>query len=525
MMSALSPPWRWLLVAALMYAAVALVTFPDWTVDDAFITFRYAANLAEFGELTWNPGEDPVEGYTGVLLPLLLALAIKLGFSPLLVSKAIALLAYGISLLLLDRFLATVRVAPGVRVVALALQATMPFFFTHVLGGLETLLFTALVQAHLFALFGVLRQPGAPAWSLALTGLLAGLARPEGVVLAVAALAVAVWSRRHDPVWRRRLLTQVVLGFVLPGLVYFLLRWSYYGQFFPNPFYVKAGGQDGFVNPYSLAWLYEFLSRFLFLPWLAAGALALAARGGGELRERWHGAEREVAGCAVAAAFFVLVCSLLYLHATLAMNYAGRFFIPFYPILLTGAALLADLGAVRLDGLGRKSLALAGAAFLLGQVGYHLAGLAPQREYATWYQQLMEDEHIAIGRFLGEHLPREATLVVHVDAGAMPYYSRMRAIDMGGLNDETLSRGKLGRQRYADYFFNARAAAVVFTSNRPDRVAPHADNLMDDPRFAQYRLVKVFGTSTGRRYYQFLYLRGEWADRLFPPGGEGGVTG
>ncbi len=41
--------------------------YRDFIVDDAFITLRYARNLARFGAPVWNPGEDPCEGYTSPL--------------------------------------------------------------------------------------------------------------------------------------------------------------------------------------------------------------------------------------------------------------------------------------------------------------------------------------------------------------------------------------------------------------------------------------------------------------------------
>src|SRR5688572_25266220 len=41
--------------------------------DDAFISFRYARNLARGAGLVFNPGEAPVEGYTNFLWVLLLA--------------------------------------------------------------------------------------------------------------------------------------------------------------------------------------------------------------------------------------------------------------------------------------------------------------------------------------------------------------------------------------------------------------------------------------------------------------------
>ena len=85
----LGPRVYGVLALALTISAVALAALPKWTIDDAFISYRYAQNLAEHGELTWNPGEDPVEGYTGVALPVILAAGMKVGIEPTTSSKAL----------------------------------------------------------------------------------------------------------------------------------------------------------------------------------------------------------------------------------------------------------------------------------------------------------------------------------------------------------------------------------------------------------------------------------------------------
>ena len=53
----------------------------DFVTDDAYISFRYARNLALSGELVFNLGER-VEGYTNFLWTVMLALGIKLGCRP-----------------------------------------------------------------------------------------------------------------------------------------------------------------------------------------------------------------------------------------------------------------------------------------------------------------------------------------------------------------------------------------------------------------------------------------------------------
>lgn len=52
------------LVAALWVVIIGIT--PLTIIDDAFISFRYARNLATHGELVFNPGER-VEGITNLL--------------------------------------------------------------------------------------------------------------------------------------------------------------------------------------------------------------------------------------------------------------------------------------------------------------------------------------------------------------------------------------------------------------------------------------------------------------------------
>ena len=69
----------------------------DFVTDDAYISFRYARNLALSGQLVFNLGER-VEGYTNFLWTVILALGIKLGLGPVVLSRFLGV-ALGISTL------------------------------------------------------------------------------------------------------------------------------------------------------------------------------------------------------------------------------------------------------------------------------------------------------------------------------------------------------------------------------------------------------------------------------------------
>src|SRR6478672_9599209 len=85
-------PRRILLVVLLLVAAAALIAHSlvfNFVTDDAFISFVYSRNLAEHGKLVFNLGEHPVEGYTNFLWTVLLALFMKVGLLPELMSRVL----------------------------------------------------------------------------------------------------------------------------------------------------------------------------------------------------------------------------------------------------------------------------------------------------------------------------------------------------------------------------------------------------------------------------------------------------
>ena len=115
-----------------------------YTVDDAYISFRYARNLAHGHGLVYNAGER-VEGYTNFLFTVLLAGGIRVGLGPVVFSKVLgALSAFGA--LVCTYFLAgRLRPFRTLPCVATWLLATTVVFDGYAVFGLETSLFVALV--------------------------------------------------------------------------------------------------------------------------------------------------------------------------------------------------------------------------------------------------------------------------------------------------------------------------------------------------------------------------------------------
>ncbi|HEV3234731.1 MAG TPA: hypothetical protein VG329_09310 [Candidatus Dormibacteraeota bacterium] len=487
-------------VAGVAYLVLAVVLHPRWTMDDAYISLRFATNLAQHGQLAWNLTGSPVEGYTGVLLPLLLAAAIRVSLPALQLTEALNAVAVITSGVLVYAILRLHQVHRWLTLGAVLVFCLNPFLPTQALSGLETGLFMLGLTAAvwLFARLETVRGAGwANEVALGIALLLTCLARPEGVLLAAAALTALVFLRRRQGRPWLASTARVGLTVAVPGVSY--LAWTnfYYGGILPNTFYVKAG-TAGTVGDSAVA-IVVFVLASLALPVVAGWSLARTPPGP---------VRRPLTATLALAVGGALLVS--YLRADLIQNIGFRFFVPALPLILVGLALV-------LDRRHRDGFRLTGAAryvavgTLVVQLLASLSLLGARRAQDAAYGQLIMDEHKPAGDYIAATVPRNAVLAVCVDAGAIPYYSGLDAIDMGGLNDRHLARDHLTLAQKVDYLFSRRPQVIVLTSDAPDRSVGGPDiagAVGADPRLAGYRLARSFGTraSGWEHYYQLVYL-------------------
>ncbi len=214
--------WRLLGTCVAIAGAALWFLWPtplEFPIDDTYIHFVYAQNLAEQGNLAFNsPGEDGV-GTTSLLWVVLLAGAHWLGVSMHVVAKALGVAALAVVAIGLHQLLLPIwgRRPALAATLLVALSGNMVWF---ALSGMETMLFLALGMLGLL----VYRQERW-LWLGAVLGLMA-LTRPEGLALAAAIGVVELW--RHRGVKVAILGTILVCALVCgPWFVYLLLRTGY----------------------------------------------------------------------------------------------------------------------------------------------------------------------------------------------------------------------------------------------------------------------------------------------------------
>lgn len=238
-----------------------------WLGDDAFISFRYARNWAEGRGLVFNPGER-VEGYTNFLWVAVLAAAHRIGLSIPLVALFGCIACYIGVLYLVLRIVRGELDAPVVSLAAIALAFCYPFV-VYATGGLETMFSTFLVVLALErASRGAHLAAGA-------AGIGATMSHPDHAIFYVV-LGIALLVRRTGA----RGLIAYAAPFVVVYVPYFLIRWSYFGDFFPNTYYTKSA-HDPY---YSQGLFYLFASA---LTGGVFGVLPLFGHGMATLRNRF----------------------------------------------------------------------------------------------------------------------------------------------------------------------------------------------------------------------------------------------
>jgi hypothetical protein len=424
-------------------------------VDDAFIFFRYAANVLAGHGVVFNPGER-VEGYTSALWLMTLIVTGSARVDPELAVRVLGSVLAAAGVIVTARF-PVGSVARGDRWIAwsaaalLALSAPYHVWAVH---GLETAMFT------LFVVLGVrgdvrdmrerVTSSTTPLWHS-----LGALTRPEGalffVVHLVRRVASATTARERLAAFRSCIPFAATVG------VQVVLRFAYYGDVVPNTFHTKVGFTPA-VGARGLAYAGSF-----FLDWRASIFVLLlpalwAARARRDLRYMW-------AVCATYVAAIVAEGGDAFP--------AFRFLVPIFPVLYLlvaeGAATLVPLVARRTN--PRVAAGCVGALVVALAVPHVQQGLAHAREEvkgANEFTGAMKE----VGRALRDRVPPDTVIALN-PVGAVPYFSELRTIDMLGLTDRhiantipaDLGEGQSGHEKGDGRYVLGRRPDLILLGN------------------------------------------------------------
>lgn len=499
-----------ILLACTLYYAFNFIDFSIPPFEDAAMIMRYAQHLAGGHGIVWNIGEAPVDGATDFLFMVASAALIKLGFTVGQAVRGIGFVSHLLTILLIYwtnrrvhngnipfSFLSGLYLAAGSGLSYVSAYFGTPFF--------------ALAAASTWTLGLLLMCEQNPRWWLslafALSGLVTGLIRPEGVILASLMLLAVVVMRGL----KNSISIIVIFGaaFLIFGGAYFIWRWDYFGYPLPNPFYKKGEGGWSW-NTFEISMLNTLR---LSLPVVFAFILGFRSK---ETMKTTLVYLIPILGFAAA---FGLVSN--------EMNFGARFQYATVPLALMSWIPLVR--GFRLEALNQVSVRER-SVYVVALIGLS-AGLV----YYSWFQTCFmalhqqrcdapyeRDGRLEMARMLADFRGKGYVMAV-TEAGLLPYYSGWDAVDTWGLNDQHIAHNGLTMEYLDEY----KPHIIMFH----DYYSPLVPPRLTEANLAQrwfsmtilmktyaeqngYVLAAVFGDSPYDTHYYYVRTDFEDSERL-----------
>lgn len=357
--------------------------------EDAVILYEYSKNLAEKGIITYSTSTSPIEGATDFLWMLFIAIfkfiRIDEFASSLILNFFGALLLLRILNIKIDRL--------PIYIICLILT---PYLFASLLG------FSSIIFASVYVLCIYLALNRNKYLYLAV--LILCLIRPDGVVWGIGVILTRVHCETDYNNIKKEIPT-AILCLLIPGILYFIWRRWYFGEWLPLPFLVKSTGERD--------WLFFFkvsaasVARVL-LPAVFAGFFV-------EKRARFL------------ARLVMLLClpALFYSAMRLEQNIGNRFLSPMF------------FGALFLFSLENKISAIL--------VYTTLSILASYTITEGTGRQLFLSRNESV-YFLSRELQKSEGKMLITETGRLSYYSNWQADDPWGLNTPRFAHRLINEQ-------------------------------------------------------------------------------
>ncbi len=510
-----------LLLGSTLFYASSYVDFSIPPFEDAAMLMRYAQHLAQGYGIVWNVGEHPVDGATDFLFMAVSAAFIKLGLTVGQSVRGIGFASHLITVLIVYwtnrrinnssipfSFLSGLYLAVGTGLSYVAAYFGTPFF--------------ALAAASTWTLGLLLIKQESPRFWLilafALSGLVTGLIRPEGVILAsLMLLAVIIMRGLKQSV---SIIAAFGIIFLLLGGAYFLWRWDYFGYPLPNPFYKKGDSGlhwDSFDN--------SLLNTLrLCLPFAIIALLGFRSR---ETTKQTIAYLIPILGFAAA---FILISD--------EMNYGARFQYALLPIVLMSWTQL--VGRVRLDVFSSLTRDPSQQNQLSGRersvTFIALIALSVSLIYYSWFQNCFltsyqqtcttayeDDGRYDMGKMLADYRGK-GYVIATTEAGLLPYYSGWTAIDTWGLNDQFIAHNGGLTVEYLDQYkphiimfhdyYSPLVPPKLTEANLAQRWFSMTIMMKDYAEANGYVLAAIFGDSPYDTHYYYVRSDFEDSERL-----------
>jgi arabinofuranosyltransferase len=434
--------------------------FSFFVSDDAYISFRYARNLSEYGQLTFTLGER-VEGYSNFLWTVLLGGFHFVGFSIPIISIILGVGFSMVSLLILWKLSIEIKgnstdldhIIHWSSPLILVLWAPFAAWSS---GGLETMMFTTLA---LFSIFLTIKKSKSRLlWGA--SWVLTALTRPEGAILFTIAFiwlfidTLADYFKEKQGFQLLALFKHflpLIYGSILFSITYgifFLWRIYYYGEILPNTWYAKIYGIppsflfkhgliyiNSFIEVFKIFWLLPILGGIFFLGKKTIWKLILP---------------------------FSAILFWFYYSAKVGGDFMAlfRFMVPALPLMalllsisIFGWSALFNRFLKKRSTLIISSFLILYPASLIGYLSFNFENISISKEKVQFGMESIRgminyaNDRVMVGKALGRIIKaypqRDVSLAVG-GAGAISFESRAaKIIDTFGLMDKSVARKKI----------------------------------------------------------------------------------
>ncbi len=445
--------------------------------DDAYITFRYIKNFTEGNGLVFNIGEY-VEGYTCFLWVMILSLIKKVGLNFISSSQILGVLSGCLMIVFTYKISSEIFNKEGksynfiFSLIAPMLLATNGSFAYWANSGMETALFGFLVTLAVYLYLKELNSPKTKFEYSSLVFLLAAMTRPEGVLIFIVALVhKAIRTFKSENADRKTVRKKFLVWlsvFLIPGLLFMVWRYSYYGFLLPNTFYAKTGTNiEYFHTGFNYVW--EFFKSYGLYGALLIVALFASAN-------KKYKSELLF----LSILFFVFCVYIISVGGD--VLHANRFFVPMLPVFY----ILVQEGMHVLLSRFEKPKLKKYAHILTLTLTLVFCYMTYNREYEqikkfSVYEKGLTDKMKITAEWLkkkqdasGRKLVVGATTI-----GALSYFSDVTLIDMLGLTDKEvahnpkpipeISSTEIGwkeRQYNVEYILSRKPDYIYFSTER-----------------------------------------------------------
>ena len=504
---------------------VHVSVFWRWIVDDAGIVFAVARNVAHGQGIVCQAGGERIEAVSSLPWMSLMASAFGLGifdlvWTPKVVSVALVVVSYSVIYLTLGE---NAPWGKRVALVGLCWLSLQTGFVVWSASGLENPLYVFGLSVLLACALKDLRtrsDGGCPGTVGVVAGIV-GVTRPEGVlfvfVYPVWRILARVSNAGATDVEVMRGTARYVIGFGSVISAFVLFRWSYFGEFLPNPYYAKGGPSWRMLEdlivfrdpmPAKLFGLTEALGGGLgwwLLGLVCAGTVWCWLR---RLLDPIH----SLLGVLLAGS--TLAYLLLPGDWMGEYRYATPFFV--FAYLYVSGLLWAVSGSLSRGSKSRVVTFLVVAIIVF--VGTLKIGSQRSAAFVS-HPTLPIQEVVETGRHferLASALDINSVSVLTPSVGGALLKSHVRIYDLGMLCDRVIAHSlgegssKVDRRRFYDYVFDEIRPTIISTSAYHSWLA----RLDEDPRFRRdYAPIKEYVDRWVQERYGILLYAGEFVRR------------